>query len=95
MYYRGAQAAIIVYDVTRKDSFEGAKAWIKELEKRADPGIIVALAGNKCDLQETREVEREDALTIANTSSCIFGETSAKSGIGVSELFQQIGIYNF
>merc|ERR1711982_120126 len=46
MYYRGAQAAIVVYDITSMDSFERAKSWIKELQKQARPDIVISLAAN-------------------------------------------------
>ena len=46
MYYRGAAAAIVVYDITKKDSFNGAKSWVKELQRRGDPNVVIALAGN-------------------------------------------------
>ena len=45
MYYRGAAAAIVVYDITKKDSFNGAKSWVKELQRRGDPNVVIALAG--------------------------------------------------
>ena len=47
MYYRGASAAVVAFDVTNRDSFEGAKSWVKELQRRGDPNVIIALAGNK------------------------------------------------
>jgi len=50
MYYRNAQAAIVVYDVTKAASLEKAKSWIKELQRQANPNIVIALAGNKVDL---------------------------------------------
>ena len=50
MYYRNAQAAIVVYDVTRATSLEKAKTWVKELQRQANPNIVIALAGNKIDL---------------------------------------------
>lgn len=50
MYYRNAQAAIVVYDVTKATSLEKAKSWIKELQRQANPNIVIALAGNKVDL---------------------------------------------
>ena len=59
MYYRGAAAAIVVYDITNKESFNGAKSWVKELQRRGDPNVIIALAGNKADLQNKRRVETE------------------------------------
>jgi Ras-related protein Rab-5C len=57
MYYRGAAAAIVVYDITNKESFNGAKSWVKELQRRGDPNVVIALAGNKADLQNKRKVE--------------------------------------
>ena len=56
MYYRGASAAIVVYDITNKDSFNGAKSWVKELQRRGDPNVVIALAGNKSDLEHKRAV---------------------------------------
>ena len=50
MYYRGAAAAVVVYDVTSRDSFARAQAWVRELQRQASPGLVIALAGNKADL---------------------------------------------
>ncbi|EKM83757.1 hypothetical protein AGABI1DRAFT_88650 [Agaricus bisporus var. burnettii JB137-S8] len=50
MYYRNAQAAVVVYDVTKSTSLEKAKSWVKELQRQANPNIVIALAGNKVDL---------------------------------------------
>ena len=52
MYYRNAQAAVVVYDITKAASLEKAKSWVKELQRQASQGIIIALAGNKYDLVE-------------------------------------------
>jgi small GTP-binding protein len=59
MYYRGASAAVIVFDVTNRDSFEGAKNWVKEIQRRGDPHAVIALAGNKADVKEGRAVSAE------------------------------------
>lgn len=59
MYYRGAQAAIVVYDITNLDTFGRAKTWVKELQRQASPNIVIALAGNKADLSSKRMVEYE------------------------------------
>mmetsp|Transcript_1183 Transcript_1183/g.3318 ORF Transcript_1183/g.3318 Transcript_1183/m.3318 type:complete len:87 (-) Transcript_1183:507-767(-) len=59
MYYRGAAAAVVVYDITNKESFNGAKSWVKELQRRGDPNVVIALAGNKSDLQNKRKVDIE------------------------------------
>ncbi|KAJ2079702.1 Vacuolar protein sorting-associated protein 21 [Coemansia sp. RSA 988] len=50
MYYRNAQAAVVVYDITRASSLDRAKAWIKELQRQANPNIVIALVGNKLDM---------------------------------------------
>ncbi len=59
MYYRGAQAAIVVYDITNQDSFVRAKNWVKELQRQGNPDIVIALAGNKVDLEEERKISLE------------------------------------
>ncbi|KAL6032072.1 hypothetical protein STEG23_000405 [Scotinomys teguina] len=57
MYYRGAQAAIVVYDITNEESFARAKNWVKELQRQASPNIVIALSGNKADLANKRAVD--------------------------------------
>merc|ERR1712000_309183 len=86
MYYRGAQAAIVVYDITSMDSFERAKSWIKELQRQGNPNIVIALAGNKVDLAENRAVSTEEAKAYADENGNLFMETSAKTA-NVNELF--------
>ncbi|KAA8593099.1 hypothetical protein FQN60_018554, partial [Etheostoma spectabile] len=84
MYYRGAQAAIVVFDITKP-------AWVKELQRQASPNIVIALAGNKADLAERRLVEYEEAQTYAEDTGLLFMETSAKTAMNVNELFLAIG----
>lgn len=60
MYYRCACAAIIVYDITRKSSFETMRKWVQEVQKQGTPNLVLALAGNKCDVSQHREVPTED-----------------------------------
>jgi len=90
MYYRGAQAAIVVYDITNPDSFERAKTWVKELQRQGNPNIVIALAGNKIDLASKRKIEIEDAQSYADENGILFMETSAKTSINVNELFVAI-----
>lgn len=87
MYYRGAQAAIVVYDITNAETFSRAKAWVKELQRQASPNIVIALAGNKCDLASKRVVEDEEAHAYAEDNGLLFLETSAKGAINVNEIF--------
>ncbi|KAJ2870424.1 GTP-binding protein of the rab/ypt [Coemansia aciculifera] len=87
MYYRGAAAAVVVYDITQAASFDRAKSWIKELQRQADTGIVIALAGNKTDLADRRTVAKEEGAAYAATAGLLFFETSAQSGENVNELF--------
>ncbi|EMR08618.1 GTP-binding protein ypt5 [Pneumocystis murina B123] len=90
MYYRNANCAIVVYDITQAESLDKAKAWVKELHRQACGNIIIALAGNKADLSERRAIEIEDAQAYAQEEGLIFFETSAKSAQNVNELFHCI-----
>lgn len=90
MYYRGAQAAIVVYDITNPDTFSRAKVWVKELQRQAAPNIVIALAGNKADLAAKRQVEMADAQTYADENGLIFLETSAKTAVNVNDIFMAI-----
>eukprot|EP00922_Rhytidocystis_sp_ex-Travisia-forbesii_P070089 GHVS01104769.1.p1 GENE.GHVS01104769.1~~GHVS01104769.1.p1 ORF type:complete len:232 (+),score=26.22 GHVS01104769.1:52-696(+) len=90
MYYRGAAAAVIVYDITCKESFDGAKSWVNELQAVHSPDIVIALAGNKDDLESGRAVDYELASQYAADNQIMYMETSAKSGHNVNELFQEI-----
>uniref|UniRef100_K7E5L4 small monomeric GTPase n=1 Tax=Monodelphis domestica TaxID=13616 RepID=K7E5L4_MONDO len=90
MYYRGAQAAIVVYDITNEESFARAKNWVKELQRQASPNIVIALAGNKADLASKRAVDFQEAQSYADDNSLLFMETSAKTSVNVNEIFMAI-----
>ena len=90
MYYIGAQAAIVVYDITNQETFAQAKTWVKELQRQASPNIIIALAGNKADLANKRMVEYEEAQAYADDNSLLFMETSAKTAMNMNDLFLAI-----
>jgi len=90
MYYRGAAAAIVVYDITNKDSFNGAKSWVKELQRRGDPNAVIALAGNKADLQSKRKIDYQEAQQYAEENGIMHIETSAKNDTNVKSLFHEI-----
>lgn len=90
MYYRGAAAAIIVYDITNPDSFNRAKSWVRELQRQGNPNMIMALAGNKADLEGQRAVAADEAQAYAAENGLYFLETSAKTAANVSELFLEI-----
>jgi len=90
MYYRGAQAAIVVFDITNSESFERATAWVKELQRQGNPNIVIALAGNKVDLAAHRKVQVEDAQSYSDENGILYMETSAKTAANVNELFVAI-----
>jgi Ras-related protein Rab-5C len=95
MYYRNAQAALVVYDITKPSSLTKAQHWVAELHRQASPGIVIALVGNKADLAEedgadARRVPIKTAKAYADEEGLLFFETSAKTGQNVAEVFTAI-----
>ncbi|CAO3611941.1 unnamed protein product [Cunninghamella echinulata] len=90
MYYRGANCAVVVYDITQASSLDKAKSWVDELQRQAEPDIVIALCGNKTDLESRRVVDTETAKSYAEENGLLFMETSAKSAHNVTELFTMI-----
>ncbi|KAF0976002.1 hypothetical protein FDP41_004357 [Naegleria fowleri] len=91
MYYRGSECAIVVYDITNMESFHRAKYWVKELQRQSQTNMVIALAGNKLDLQdEKRQVDHSFAQAYAEDNGLIFMETSAKENINVREVFETL-----
>lgn len=96
MYYRNANAALVVYDITQEDSLTKAKAWVEELKNKVgDDNLVIFLVGNKVDLCEgdasKRIVETENAEEYAKDNGLNFKEVSAKNGQGIKQVFQIIG----
>lgn len=90
MYYRGAAAGIVVYDVTRASSFRTLKQWVEELQEHGPRDIIIAIAGNKADMSDKREVDYATAEAYAQSIGASYTETSAKEDLHVQKLFMQI-----
>ena len=90
MYYRGAAAAIIVYDISRASTFKTLKTWVDELKNQGPKDIAIAIAGNKADLEDSREVDRSMAAAYAEEIGAIYLETSAKDDLHVQDIFFQI-----
>lgn len=86
-YYRGALGALLVYDITRNNTFESVKKWLHELREFGNPDMVIVLVGNKSDLSESRQVVVEDAHTLAQLEGLCFMETSAKQNLNVEEAF--------
>lgn len=95
MYYRNAHAALVVYDMTSSASLDKARSWIAELQRQADPSILVCLAGNKHDLvlqdPARQQVPTADARRFADEEGLMFFEVSAKTNENVHEMFGAIG----
>ena len=87
MYTRDANIIILVYDITRKESFNHIPDWINGLTNVNFDNVIFALVGNKIDLDDKREVSKEEGIKLAEEKKCIFEEVSAKTAENFSELF--------
>jgi small GTP-binding protein len=90
MYFREKQAAIVAYAVNDRDSFDGVGSWLATLRKDADPGILLFLVANKCDLDAERAVSAADGQALADEIGALFFEVSAKEGWHIDELFDAI-----
>jgi len=86
-YYRGAAGALLVYDITSRDTYNHLTSWLTDARTLASPEIVVVLVGNKCDLQEDREVTFLEASRFSQENGLTFLETSALTGEGVEEVF--------
>jgi len=85
-YYRGATGALLVYDISRRDSFNHVSRWLKEARQYSNPDMVIMLVGNKCDL-DRREVSYEEGADFARENGLVFQETSAKTAQNVEETF--------
>ncbi|EEC81205.1 hypothetical protein OsI_24236 [Oryza sativa Indica Group] len=90
MYYRGAAAAVVVYDISSTDSYIRARKWVDELQRQGNPHLVMALVGNKVDLEEKRQVGTQEAMEYAERNGLFFIETSAKTSQNVTELFYEL-----
>uniref|UniRef100_A0A3Q3W3H0 Ras-related protein Rab-19 n=1 Tax=Mola mola TaxID=94237 RepID=A0A3Q3W3H0_MOLML len=90
-YYRSAHGAIIAYDITRRATFDSVTHWIKEVEIYGASNVLLVLMGNKCDLQEERQVQFEEACNLAKNNGILAAlETSAKESQNVEEAFMMM-----
>ena len=91
MFYKDANAALLIYDITNKISFEEIqKYWIVQVKESAPENIILAIVGNKLDLFENEKVDEKKAKDFAKKNNAFFALTSAKNTSGIEDLFLEI-----
>lgn len=86
-YYRGAAGALLVYDITRRDTFNHLTTWLEDARQHSNSNMVIMLIGNKSDLEARRDVKKEEGEAFAREHGLIFMETSAKTAANVEEAF--------
>ena len=89
-YYKGAKGALIVYDISRKESFNSIDKWIGDLKEYGEENVCVILVGNKCDLENIRQVSQDEVSKKAEQYNIGFCETSALSAKNIDTAFQML-----
>ncbi|KAK8818362.1 hypothetical protein WA556_006182, partial [Blastocystis sp. ATCC 50177/Nand II] len=93
LYYRGAAAAVIVFDLTQQATFDAIQSdWLDSIRTCADENIIIVIAGNKSDMKEQRQVSQADIDAFCQKANLMYVETSAMTGSGVTDLFKSIAL---
>ncbi|CAM8887566.1 hypothetical protein QQ045_024674 [Rhodiola kirilowii] len=95
-YYRGAVGALVVYDITRRQTFDNVRKWLNELHTHSDMNVVTILVGNKSDLKDARDVSTAEGKALAEAQGMFFIETSALDSSNVVAAFQTVvkEIYN-
>ena len=89
---QGAKMVILVYDITRKESYEHMKYdWYKLIKEHADPDVIIGIAGNKSERYDEEAVSEQEAREFAKSIGAVFSLTSAQNNSGINELFEELG----
>jgi len=86
-YYRGAAGALLVYDTTRRATYNHLTSWLTDARNLTHPNTVIMLVGNKKDLEDQRDVSFEEATKFAQENGVLFVESSAKTGENVEEVF--------
>ena len=93
IFYKNAKAVIIVYSITNKQTFDEAKNyWYEQVKQNCHSDVIIAIAANKCDLYEERQVSDEEGEQFAKNVGAFFASTSAKNDNGITNLFENIAL---
>ena len=89
-YFKGAHGILLIYDITARDSFKELENWLGEVERNATPQVLKILIGNKCDLEEKRQITKDEGEAFAIRNGMQFIETSAKINTNVNEAFEAL-----
>ena len=89
-YYKGSKGALVIYDITQKETFANIEKWVNDLKCKGDPKITVIIIGNKNDLEEKRQISKEQGEEKAKSFGCAFLETSAFSGDNIEKAFEMM-----
>ena len=86
-YYKNSVCALVVYDITNRESFNHIQSWIEDCKTQSPKTVLLVLVGNKSDLNSERQVNYDEGMELANKNKMLFYETSAKVGTNVDEMF--------
>lgn len=89
-YYKGAHGALIVYDITRKDSFDSVEKWLSDLKNNGEEKMVIMAIGNKCDMVNERVISTQDGEAKAQRNNIAFLETSALNATNVAKAFDEL-----
>ena len=89
-YYKGSKGALVIYDITQKETFANIEKWVNDLKCKGDPKIAIIIIGNKNDLEEKRQISKEQGEEKAKSFGCAFLETSAFSGDNIEKAFEMM-----
>ena len=89
-FYTGAKGCLLVYDITRKESFENIDKWISDIKSTSEENLSIILLGNKCDLEAQRKVSKEEAEEKSQLYNMAFMETSALYGTNIERAFDEL-----
>jgi len=90
MYYRDSQVALLVYDVTKRDSLQSLTKWVDELKENGPKELMIVVVGNKTDLLDQEQVKASEGAAFAKDLGALFKLTSAKMDTGIHDLFDKI-----
>ena len=90
IYYKGAKGALLVYDISRKETFNNLNRWVNEIKNNSDENINILLIGNKCDLEEGRQISQEEAFEKAKEINAGFLEVSALQAVNIEKAFKYL-----